>query len=209
MNHWILENIDHPLLPLFFQNRIPMPRRKYCEHSIKHRESAHVPKGVVAVSSQLSKFLITQYDVTYTRIGWLCPRCHAFESKKMMTHQSNELNDDESLSDDELMTEGSPVNYHKNDDDAVNVEFNDPDEEEKGNPHMDSGIIAESNDNDDSPCADGTTDLESMDEDTYQAFNELEHQKQKAMEELSKIFKQLNIDPIHDRLAFKFNPHFL
>ena len=129
-----------------------MPRRKYCEHPIKHGKSTRVPKGIKAVSSQLSKFLISQYDVAYTRICWLCPRCHTFESKKMMTHQSMEVNDDESSSDDELMTEGSPVNDDKNDDDAVNVEFNDLNEEEKQNPHMDSGIIAESNDDDESHC---------------------------------------------------------
>jgi hypothetical protein len=205
MNHWILENIDYPLVPrFFFQNCIPMPRRKWCQHPIKHEKSARVPKGVVAVSSQLSKFLVTQYDVAYTRICWLCPTCHAFESKKMVTHQSMELNDDESSSDNELMTEGSPANDGKNDDDAVNVELYDSNEVEKDNPHMDSGIIAESNDNDDE-----TTDPESMDEETGDAFYELEHQKGKAMEELSKIFKLMNIDPIHDTLVCKFNSNFL
>ncbi|CAF4529298.1 unnamed protein product, partial [Didymodactylos carnosus] len=108
-----------------------------------------------------AKFLITQYDVAYTRICWLCPTCHAFESKKMVTHQSMEFNEDESSSDDELMTEGSPANDGKNDDDAVNGEFYDSNEVEKDNPHMDSGIIAESNDNDDE-----TTDPQSMDEGT-------------------------------------------
>ncbi|CAF1544040.1 unnamed protein product [Adineta ricciae] len=178
-----------------------MPRRKYCEHPIKHEKSARVPKGVVAVSSQLSNFLIAQYDVADTRIRWLCPTCHASESKKMMTHQSSELNDDESSSDDAFMIESSPVNDQKKDDDAVNVEFDDLNVEEKENPHMDSGIIDESNDDDESPCADGTTDPESMDEDTCHAVYELEHQKEKAMEELSNIFKLLNIDPIHDRSA--------
>ena len=89
-----------------------MPRQKYCEHPIKHEKTARVPKGIVAVSLQLSKILISQYDVAYSRICWLCPRCHAFESKKMTTHQSMEFNDDESSSDDEFMTEGSPVNHN-------------------------------------------------------------------------------------------------
>jgi hypothetical protein len=122
-----------------------------------------------------------------------------------------EFNDDESSSGDELMTEGSPVNDGENDDDAVNVEFNDLNEEEKQNPHMDSGIIAESNDDDDeSPRIDDeTSDPESMDEETGDAFYEFEHQKDKAMEELSKIFKLMNIDPIHDRLVCKFNSNFL
>ncbi|CAF1149209.1 unnamed protein product [Didymodactylos carnosus] len=107
-----------------------------------------------------------------------------------------EFNDDESSSDDELMTEGSPANDGKNDDDPVNVDFYDSNEAEKDNPHMNSGIIGESNDNDDE-----TTDPESMDEETGDAFYELEHQKDKAMEELSKIFELMNIDPIHDRSA--------
>jgi hypothetical protein len=181
-----------------------MPKGKYCEHPIKHGKSTRVPKGVVAVSSQLSKFLISQYDVAYTPICWLCPRCHAFESKKMIAHHSMEFNDEESSSDDELMTEGSPINGGENDDDAVNVEFNDLNEEEKQNPYMDSGIIAESNDDDDK-----MTDPESMDEEAGHVFYELEHHKGKAMEELSNIFELLNIDQIHERLVCKFNPNFL
>jgi hypothetical protein len=187
-----------------------MPRRKHCEHPLKHVKSTRVPKGIVAVSAQLSKFLISQYDVACTRISWLCPTCHASESKKMITHQSTEFTDDETSSGDELMTEGSPVNDDKNDDDDVNVEFNDLNEEEKQNPHMDSGIIAESNDDDESPCMDEkTTDPESMDEETDHVFYELGHQKGKAMEELSNIFELLNIKPIHDRLVCDFNPNFL
>lgn len=123
------------------------------------------------MSSQLLQFLISQYDMAYTRIGWLCSRCHAFESQKMMTHQSMEFNHDESSSGDELMTEGSPVNDSENDDE--------------------------------------TTDPESMNEEIGHVFYELEHQKGKAMEELSNIFELLTIDPIHDRLVCKFHPNFL
>ena len=187
-----------------------MPRRKICEHPIKHEKSGCVPKGVKAVSSELSKFLISQYDVPDTRICWLCPRCYTFESKKMMTHQSEKLNDNESSSDNESMIQGSPVNDDRNDDDYVNVEFNDLNEEEKKNPLMDSGITADSNDDDESPRADETTDPESprvdettdpesMDEDICHAFYELEHREEKAMEQLSNVFQLLNIDPIHDR----------
>ncbi|CAF3936568.1 unnamed protein product [Rotaria sp. Silwood1] len=81
-----------------------------------------------------------------------------------------EFNDAESPSGDELMTEDSPANDGENDDDA--------------NPHIDSGIIAESNDDDDeSPRMDDETiDPESMDEETSHVFYELEHQKDKAME---------------------------
>lgn len=186
----------------FSRNCIPMPRRKICEHPTKHKKSARVPKGIVAVSSELSKFLISEYDVAYIRIRWLCLTCHAFESKKMMTHQSMGFNDNESSSDDEAMTEVSPDNDDKNDDVAVNMEFNDLNEKEEENLHMDSGIIAESNDDDESPRDDETTDPESMDEDTCHAFYELEHQKEEAMKQLSNIFQLLNISPIHDRLFF-------
>ncbi|CAF3101068.1 unnamed protein product, partial [Rotaria socialis] len=130
----------------------------------------------------------------------------------MMTHQSEKLNDNESSSDNESMTQGSPVNDDRNDDDYANVEFNDLNEEEKKNPLMDSGNTADSNDDDESPRADETTDPESprvdettdpesMDEDICHAFYELEHREEKAMEQLSNVFQLLNIDPIHDRSA--------
>ncbi|CAM4940333.1 unnamed protein product [Rotaria socialis] len=70
---------------------------------------------------------------------------------------------------------------------------------------MDSDIKAESSDNDESPCTDELTDPESMDEDTGHALYELEHQKDKAMKELSKTFELLDIDPIHDRFNSKPN----
>ena len=73
-------------------------------------------------------------------------------------------------------------------------------EEEEENPHMDSGITAESDDDDESPRVNETTDPESMDEDTCHASYQLEYQKEKAMKQLSNVFQLLNIDPIHDRL---------
>ncbi|CAF3007423.1 unnamed protein product [Rotaria sp. Silwood2] len=112
-----------------------------------------------------------------------------------------ELNNDESSTDDEVMKEGFPVNDDQIDDDDVNVEYNDLNEEEKENPHMDCVIIADSNGNDESPCTDELADPESMEEDKGHALYELEHQKEKAIEELSKIFELLDIDPIHDRSA--------
>ncbi|CAF5061929.1 unnamed protein product, partial [Rotaria socialis] len=63
---------------------------------------------------------------------------------------------------------------------------------------MDSGITADSNDDDESPRADETTDPESMDEDICHTFYELEHREEKAMEQLSNVVQLLNIDPIHD-----------
>ncbi|CAF1201297.1 unnamed protein product [Rotaria sordida] len=143
-----------------------MPKRKCCEHATKHANSARGPKGVVAVSSQLSMFLVSRYDAAVDQIFWLCPRCHTFEWKEMMTHQPMEFNNDESPSDDEHIAKDSPPNDDKNDDDAANVEFNDLDDEGEQNPQMDSGIIAQSeDDDDDSPCMnDEATDPESMDE---------------------------------------------
>ena len=79
----ISKDIDCSVVPLFFQNFILMPRQKYCEHPINHGKSTRVPKGIKAVSLQLSNFLISQYDVAHNQIRWLCLRCHTFESKKI------------------------------------------------------------------------------------------------------------------------------
>ncbi|CAF1690504.1 unnamed protein product, partial [Adineta ricciae] len=125
--------------------------QKYCEHPENHAHNTRMPKGTKAVSLQLSNFLISQHDVAHNRIRWLCARCHTSESKKMMTHQSMESNEADSSSDD---------------DDAVNMNVSELNEEEQ-NVHMDSGIIAELDNNDDElPYVDeDTTDPESMDED--------------------------------------------
>ncbi|CAF1686356.1 unnamed protein product, partial [Adineta ricciae] len=144
----------------------------------------------------LSNFLISYYDVAHNRIRWLCPRCHTFESKKMMNHQSMKVNDDES----------SPINQNKNNDDdndAVDMDVNELNEEEKQNSHMDSGLIAESDDDDDkSPQIDESpTDPESTNEGIDDVSYEFEYKKDKAIEELSAVFKLLNIDPIRDRLV--------
>ncbi|CAF1436892.1 unnamed protein product [Adineta ricciae] len=136
-----------------------MPRQKYCEHLRNHEKSTCVPKAVKPVSIQLSNFLISHCDAAHNRILWLCPRCHTFESKKKMNYQSMEGNDDES----------SPINQNKNyedDKDAVDMDVNELNEEEKQNSHMDNGIIAESDDDDDkSPQMDESpTDPESTNE---------------------------------------------
>jgi hypothetical protein len=148
-----------------------MPRQKCCEHPTRHANSAYGPKGAVAVSSQLSMFLVSRYDAADDRIRWLCPKCHAFEWKEMMIHQPMEFNDDPSSSDDELMEEDSPnddgdnnddelmaedfsVDGDDNNDDSVNIEFENVNEEDEHSYQMDSGIIAESDKqfNDDENC---------------------------------------------------------
>ena len=211
MTHRILERIDY-LLVLFLislKNCISMPKRKYCEHPRKHANATRVPKGVVPVSLHLSMFLISRYDASDDRIPWLCRRCHAFEWKETMTHQSMELSDHESPNEDEAMAEDSSVHDDENND-VVNVEFNDLNEEEEQNSLMDSGIIAESKDDDDnlSCMNDETADHESMDEEIGHVSYELEHQKGKVMEQLSTIFKLLNIDSIHDKYVHIFFPNF-
>jgi hypothetical protein len=146
-------------------------------------------------------FLISRYDTADDRIRWLCPKCHAFEGKEVMIHQPMEFNDDQSSSDDELMAEDFPVDGDDNNDDNVNVEFENVNEEDERSYQMDSGIIAESKeDENDSPCTNGeATDSESMDEESDNVSYDLEYQKNKAVKQLSTIFGLFNIDPIHDK----------
>ncbi len=217
------------LLIFLFRNCISMPRQKCCEHPTRQANSAYGPKGVAVVSLQLSMFLVSRYDTADDRIRWLCPKCHAFEAKEMMIHQPMEFNDDQSSSDDELMeedspnddelmvedsstdgddnnddelmAEDSPVDGDDNNDDNANVEFENVNEEDEHSYQMDSGIIAESKqDENDSPCTNGeATDSESIDEESDNVSYELEYQKNKAVEQLSTIFGLFNIDPIHDK----------
>jgi len=168
-----------------------MPRRNYCEHPAKHANSAHVPKGLLAVSLQLSMFLVSRYNTTDSRIRWLCSRCHAFESKEMMIHQEVNLSDSESWIGDEVMMIESPDNGGENDDNDANEEFSHLEEEKEHNSLMDSGFIPESKANDD-----GST---GMDEDAGDVSYEIEYQKNKAMEQLSAVFELFQIEPIHDK----------
>ncbi|CAF1651943.1 unnamed protein product [Rotaria magnacalcarata] len=153
-----------------------MSKRKYCEHPSKHANSTRVPKGVVFLSTRLSMFLISQDEVADDQIYWRCPRCHAFEWKEMMTRPSIELSDNESLSEDEAMAEDSSAHDDENDD-AVNVEFNDLNEEEEQNPLMDSGIMVELEDYyaNLSCMDDETADHESMNEEISHVSYEREH----------------------------------
>ncbi|CAF3542615.1 unnamed protein product [Rotaria socialis] len=136
-------------------------------------------------------FLISRYDAADDRIRWLCPRCHAFEWKETMTRQPMELSDNGNPSEDEAMAEDSSVHDNENDDD-VNVEFNDLNEEEEQNPLMDSGIIVESKDDDNNlSCMDDqTADHESMDEETDHVSYKLEYQKDKS----KKLFAESDAD---------------
>ncbi|CAF4595115.1 unnamed protein product [Rotaria socialis] len=125
----------------------------------------------------------------------------------MMTHQSTELNNDEISTDDEVTKEGSPANDGKIDDDAISVEFDDLNEEEKENPHMDSGIIAESSDNDESPCTDESTDPESMEEDTGHALSAVLPIRAKVDEVYRKINRLCDILDGKAQVLHDPNPH--
>ncbi|CAF1232598.1 unnamed protein product [Adineta ricciae] len=95
MNHLVLEDTDCPSVRFYFLKFIPMLQRKSCECPTKHEKFGCVSKRMKAESSELSKLLIRQYDVVYTRINWLRSRCRTFGSKKMMTLQSKKVNDNE------------------------------------------------------------------------------------------------------------------
>ncbi|CAM4966186.1 unnamed protein product [Rotaria socialis] len=149
-------------------------------------------------------FLISRYDAADDRIRWLCPRCHAFEWKETMTRQPMELSDNGNPSEDEAMAEDSSVHDNENDDD-VNVEFNDLNEEEEQNPLMDSGIIVESKDDDNNlSCMDDqTADHESMDEETDHVSYKLEYQKDKIpfMTSRSAVSRiRANVDEVYGKL---------
>ena len=78
-----------------------MPRSKYCEHPTKHANSVRLPKGIMAVSIQLSNFFPSRYNMIDIEIRWLCPRCHSFELKEMTSHQAEEMSDVEASNDDD------------------------------------------------------------------------------------------------------------
>lgn len=178
-----------------------MPKRKCCEHPEKHANSARVPKGTIAVSLQLSKFLVSRYNMTETRTRWLCPRCHVVESKEMTAYQTvqmkdNEVSSDDGDDDDAMMTEILD-NCSTKDDDHATEELT----EEEDNARMDSGFMNESKENDHHSLHmdERSTDCESMDEEEGDVLYEHEYQKNKTVEQLSAVFELLKIEPIHDK----------
>lgn len=99
--HQIFERRLSAITFLLVGKLIVMPKRKCCEHPTKHADSVLIPKGIIAASLQLSKFLVSRYYMTKTKPRWLCPRCHAFESNQMAASQAVQMNDDEVSSDDD------------------------------------------------------------------------------------------------------------
>ncbi|CAF2736002.1 unnamed protein product, partial [Rotaria sp. Silwood2] len=124
-----------------------MPRRNCCNHPTRHKNGVSIPKGTIAVSVKLSKFLITRYDLDDSHVRWLCPSCHSSETKEMENYQSTETSDIQDASNNESVTQDS----HSGDDDDIN--------EDENHPYMDSGVHDESINNDDNDADDD----ESMD----------------------------------------------
>ena len=186
-----------------------MPKRKCCEHPEKHANSTRAPKGTIAVSLQLSKFLVSRYNLMETRTRWLCPRCHAFETKEMTAYQTvqtrdNEVSSDDGDDDDALMIEIRD-NCGGNDDDYATEELREEEQEQEqqqqDDARMDSGFMNESKENDHHSLDmdEGSTDRESTDKEEGEVLYEHEYQKNKAVEQLSAVFELLKIEPIHDK----------
>ncbi|CAF3344285.1 unnamed protein product [Rotaria sp. Silwood2] len=158
-----------------------MPRN-CCQHPTRHAMSTSKPKELRAVSSKLSMFLTSRYNIIDTRIHWLCPRCHTLESKEM-NNQTMDMDTDRSDNDDGSMTE-----------DTASDE-NDNDLEGENNGYINEEIEGAPEDSDDE------TDSESMDEEPGDVSFDLEYRQNEAMEKLSTVFRLFNIDPIHDKIA--------
>ncbi|CAF2758890.1 unnamed protein product [Rotaria sp. Silwood2] len=161
-----------------------MPRPKYCQHPSRHATSTSRAKGVRAVSLKLSMFLISRYDITDTRVHWLCHRCHTLESNEMKIHQPMQINNNRSLTDDEYAVE-----------DISSGE--DDDEEDEDNVYMNDNMKVETKDNDEE------TDAESTDEESDDGSYNLEYHQNEAIEKLSTVFRLLNINPIHNKVAVR------
>ena len=60
-----------------------MARRTLCQHPTLHTSPSYVPTGSRRVSSSLLNFILSYYGFEELKIRWLCPRCHAMETKIM------------------------------------------------------------------------------------------------------------------------------
>ena len=132
---------------------------------------------------------------------WLCPRCHAFESKEMLAHQAVQVNNNEVSSEND-------DNYVTNDDGHANEELNEgaeEEEKEEDNAQMDSDFMNQSKeiDHESLDMDEKSTDCESMDEEGAVSYDH-EYRKSKAVEQLSGVFELLKIEPIHDKYVANF-----
>jgi hypothetical protein len=92
-------------------------------------------------------------------------------------------------------------NCNTNGDDCPANGLNDADEKKEHDSHMNSRFIAEVKENEDNSIDmdDKSTDCESMNEEEEHDSYEHEHQKDKAVEQLSVVFRLLKIELIHDK----------
>ncbi|CAF4281535.1 unnamed protein product [Rotaria sp. Silwood2] len=141
-------------------------------------------------------FLINRYDITDTRVHWLCPRCHTLESNEMKIHQPMQINNNQRLTDDEYTVEDISSGEDDHEEDADEEVLYDNLEDEN-NVYMNDNMEAETKDNDEE------TDAESMDEESDDVSYDLEYHQNEAIEKLSTIFRLLNINPIHDKVAVR------
>ena len=144
-----------------------MPRRKYCEHSIRHSLTLRPSKAQRSVSSQLDKFRSHRYDLDHPKITELCPQCHAFENQQMAEHEATDM--EKNISSNDGISE------------ADEREENATEEEDNGSSVTND---EESNDIDDGKETDGD-DSENEDEeeeggDDGDSFHELMYQQQQA-----------------------------
>ncbi|CAF1242903.1 unnamed protein product [Rotaria sp. Silwood1] len=151
-----------------------MSRPKYCQHPTRHTTSTSEAKGVRAVSLKLSMFLISRYDITDTRVHWLCPRCHTLESNEMKIHQPMQINNNRSLTDDEYTIEDISSGEEDDEEDA-DEEVSYDNLEDEDNVYMNDNMEAETKDNDEE------TDAESMDEESDDVSYDLEYHQNEAI----------------------------
>ena len=122
---------------------------------------------------------------------WLCPRCHAFESKEMLAHQAVQVNNNEVSSEND-------DNYVTNDDGHANEELNEgaeEEEKEEDNAQMDSDFMNQSKEID--------HDSLDMDEEGAVSYDH-EYRKSKTVEQLSVVLELLKIEAIHDKYVANF-----
>jgi len=134
----------------------------------------------MAVPLELSKFLVSRYNLTRTKVHWLCPRCRTFESKEMMNHQTVQMSDSE-------------VSCEDDDDDVMMVELvnnsgtDDDDDDNEENDHCLQDMDKKS------------TNSELMEDEEDTVLYEENYRKNKVVDELSSVFQLLNIELIHDK----------
>jgi hypothetical protein len=89
---------------VYYQENIEkMPRRKLCQHPIRHISSSYVATGSRWVSFRLLNFIRSRYyGLGQLNIRWLCPKYQKVEIKMMKERHEMVGNDDMDISDGEL-----------------------------------------------------------------------------------------------------------